>query len=186
MKNIRSESHGDDEASESQEQYFTTAYAALPPALPPHPVLALVLLPMWYRTSSSRRWIQPKTSSLKKLKARSLPHLDHCAFMQHRHSSGRREEDCNSLDFKSSFCWTISLRMQLCYHLVMAWCRLGPAGPALTLAIHSHYFFCVNTSICTANYFFLLACFPALPVLQGTPKGLCQPKDGQEHTHSQA
>lgn len=184
MKNTRSESHGDKAASESQEWYFTAAYAALPPVLPPQPgapspALAVVLLLMWYR-SSSRRWIQPKTSSVKKLKARPISHLDLCKFMQHRHYSGRREEYHNSLDFNSSFCWTISLRIQLCYYLVMAWCRL--VGCALTLAIHSQYFFCANASICAANHLFSLAWFPALSVLQGTPKGLCQHKDGQEHT----
>lgn len=94
----------------------------------------------------------------------------------------RREEDRSSLDFNSSFCWTVSLRIQLCYHLVTVWCRPGLAGPTLTLAIHSQYFFCANASICKANYLFLLARFPALSVLQVTPKGLCQHKDGQEHT----
>lgn len=64
----------------------------------------------------------------------------------------------------------------------MVWCRLGLAGPALTLTIHSQCFFCANASICKANYLFLLAWFPALSVLQGTPKGWRQHKDGQEHT----
>lgn len=146
------------------------------------PALALVLLLTWYRTSSPRRRIQPTTSSVKKLKARSIPRLDHCVFTQHRHYLGRKEEDHNSLDFNSSFCWTTSLRMGLCYHLTMAWCRLGLVGPVLTLATYSHYFFCANTSICTANYLFLLAWFQARSVLQGTPKGLCQHKDRQEHT----
>lgn len=41
MKNARPESHRDEEASESQKQYFTAAYAVLPPVL--H--LSLDLLP---------------------------------------------------------------------------------------------------------------------------------------------
>lgn len=48
----------------------------------------------------------------------------------------------------------------------MAQCSPGLAGPALALAIRSQYCFCVNTSICTANYCFSITGFPALSVLR--------------------